>query len=176
MAGNRLEADYQNYNYKLIRAARTNFSWCSTTRHANEKWSSGQSIRYYSFITHLSPHDSLLVPRAPTASRVLRHVHSCTKMLNSSFRLIRRWTQLSGVRYRCADSGVTCTDSGITRTDTGIKEEATDQLLMRVAVIGLPNCGKSTLVNQLMKQKVKSQLYWCVCTWYRGIAVICSVT
>lgn len=72
-----------------------------------------------------------------------RHVHSYT-MLNPSIRLFRRWIRLLGVR---------CTS-----TDISIKKEYANQLVVRVAVIGLPNCGKSTLVNQLMKQKVKRHL------------------
>ena len=41
-----------------------------------------------------------------------------------------------------------------TCTDSEVREEARNELVVRVSVIGLPNCGKSTLVNQLMKQKV----------------------
>ena len=44
-----------------------------------------------------------------------------------------------------------------------------DMLYMRrVAVIGLPNCGKSTIVNQLMKQKVNC-LNVCICARDAGL-------
>ena len=94
---------------------------------------------------------SLLLPRA----RLRARVHCNRKMLNSSFRMITRWIRsYSGVEYRC--------------TDTGVKEEVTNQLLVRVAVIGLPNCGKSTLVNQLMRQKVNC-LNVCMCARDAGL-------
>ena len=58
-----------------------------------------------------------------------------------SFRLSRWSVRFTGVLRGC--------------TDTGIKGKARNELIVsRVAVIGLLNCGKSTLLNQLMKQKV----------------------
>ena len=69
------------------------------------------------------------------------HAQRVYQIFNSSIRLIRRCI---GSRGRVED----------TRRNTDVKEEARNELVVRVAVIGLPNCGKSTLVNQLMKQKV----------------------
>lgn len=77
----------------------------------------------------------------------------------SSFRLIRRsWVRLGGVRCTC--------------TDSEVREEARNELIVRVAVIGLPNCGKSTLVNQLMKQKV----IIIVCTRDTGLLQLFAVS
>ena len=99
----------------------------------------------------------LISPLYPSSYHVpaYAHVHCNRKMLNSSFRMITRWIRsYSAVEYRC--------------TDTGVKEEVTNQLLVRVAVIGLPNCGKSTLVNQLMRQKVNC-LNVCMCARDAGL-------